>query len=395
MAKLRLKLARVASRHDQLKLSFNHLKSHIETGLLEAEDVFSSLAVPLVKIVGLKTAQMAKEGRSSTIFMNTGFNFQDECEETCKSFSSRDKDHGIRRLEEDYTHSAIKVSKELIHKKKDQLIQLMQLLKQIEGCVNSSQKSIFQTIDGHKDNIHTYLQKAVTYVSAVQQQSSHDGHAYNITLKLLKAIYVHVCEILSSVEGGVDSLINKLTEQMCQPMIEYARSFKAEITSGTCPRLLATLEAMKGVTRDGRVELEQARKMVRVAEEKKREALGMLKESEERMKKMRQYMESTGHSSKNKLLAPQEDQVKDDKLLWELLKKKQTRQQPASPFGPKELLQVGTSTRQHQSMMGNPSITHRPTTRAYGKLNAHSLGSLLPLGSSPSVTRSQVLSRKR
>ncbi|GJR22427.1 hypothetical protein Tco_0970954 [Tanacetum coccineum] len=94
------------------------------------------------------------------------------------------------------------------------------------------------------------------------------------------------------------------------------------------------------------------------------------------------------------LLAPQENQVKDDKLLWELLKKKQTRQQPLSPFGAKELLQVGSSTRHHQPMTGNPSIAHRPTTRAYGKLNTHSLGSLLPLGSSPSVTRSQVSSRK-
>nr|GEY66615.1 hypothetical protein [Tanacetum cinerariifolium] len=295
---------------------------------------------------------------------------------------------------EDYTNSAIMVSKELIDKKKDQLIQLMHLLKQIEGCVNSSQKSICQTIDGHKENIHSYLQKAATYVTAVQE-SSHDSHAYNITLKLLKAIYIHVCEILSSVEGGVDSLISKLTEQTCRPMIECARSFKAEITSGTCSRLLATLEAMKGVTRDGRVELEQARKIVKAAEEKKREALGMLKESEERMKKMRRYMEYTGHQSKNKLLAPQENQVKDDKLLWELLKKKQTRQQPASPFGPKELLQVGSSTRHHQPMTGNPSIAHRPTTRAYVKLNTHSLGSLLPLGSSPSVTRSQALSRKR
>nr|GEW01000.1 cingulin like [Tanacetum cinerariifolium] len=52
MAKLRLKLAQVASRHDQLKLSFNNLKSQIETGLFEAEDVLCSLAVPLVKIVG-------------------------------------------------------------------------------------------------------------------------------------------------------------------------------------------------------------------------------------------------------------------------------------------------------------------------------------------------------
>ncbi|GJU35763.1 hypothetical protein Tco_1184117 [Tanacetum coccineum] len=48
--KLHYKLARVVSRHDHLKLSFKHLKTQIEIGLLEAEDVFSSLAVPLMTL---------------------------------------------------------------------------------------------------------------------------------------------------------------------------------------------------------------------------------------------------------------------------------------------------------------------------------------------------------
>ncbi|GKC01259.1 hypothetical protein Tco_0987395 [Tanacetum coccineum] len=354
--KLHYKLARVVSRHDHLKLSFKHLKTQIEIGLLEAEDVFSSLAVPLM------TLDRSEDMTADVDMMSNG---ERECE--------------VHKLE-DYTNRAIMAGQELINKQKMQLMQLMRLLKQVEGSVNSSQNSMNQTIDNHKDSLRAFLQKAVTYVSTIQQ-SSHDEHAFNITLKLLKAIYAHVCEILSSVEGGVDNLINRLAEQMCQPMMEYVKSFKAEMTTGTCPRLLGKLENMKKVTRDGRVELEQARKKVRLAEERKLEALSRLKESEENLKKMRQYMglstndknESTGHYSKNKLLAPVEDQAKEDKLLWELLKKKQTSQQPQSPFGPKALIPVATGTKHYKPTMGQPSITRIPTTRVYGKQNPQPL----------------------
>nr|GEW56414.1 hypothetical protein [Tanacetum cinerariifolium] len=322
--KLHYKLARVVSRHDHLKLSFKHLKTQIEIGLLEAEDVFSSLAVPLMTLVGLKSGDMAKQGRSTTFFITTGSNsYRDKSEDMTADvdmMSNGERECEVHKLEE-YTNKVIMAGQELIDKQKMQLMQLMRLLKQVEGSVNSSQNSMIQNIDNHKDSLRTFLQKAVTYVSTIQH-SSHDEHAFNITLKLIKAIYDHVCKILSSVEGGVDNLINRLAEQMCQPMMEYVKSLKAEMTTGTCPRLLGKIEDMKKVMRDGRVELEQARKKVRLAEERKLEALSRLKESEENLKKMRQYMglstndknESTGHYSKNKLLAPVEDQAKEDKL---------------------------------------------------------------------------------
>ncbi|KAH7867376.1 hypothetical protein Vadar_032622 [Vaccinium darrowii] len=66
-AELRSKLSRIFSRHEQMKLAFHHLKSQIKIGLLEAEDVFESLAIPLMRLVGLKTVEMAKEGRFSSI----------------------------------------------------------------------------------------------------------------------------------------------------------------------------------------------------------------------------------------------------------------------------------------------------------------------------------------
>ncbi|KAL4575594.1 hypothetical protein LXL04_022442 [Taraxacum kok-saghyz] len=399
MAKLHCKLSRVVSRHDKLKLSFNHLKSQIKTGLLEAEDVFGSLAVPLMKLVGLKSAEMAEEGRSSTIslpaqvmyltvvlvYFSISRGTDEYMIDTHKAFSTRVRENTIHSLEEEYTNSAMTAGKEIIQKQRLQLIQLLQVLKQVEICVNSSQKNMFQTIDDQKENIQTFVQKAATYVSRIQQ-SSHDGSAFTITLKLLKAIYEHICAVLSSVEGGVDNLVNKLTEQMAKPMMEYARSFKAEMTTGTCHHLLAALEDMKEVERDRRVELSQARKKVRVAEEMTLQVLSKLRESEERIKKMKQIIERQEssrlyHKHKN-------GQTKDEKLLWELLKMKQTCLQPKSPYGFQENLSVGTSTNHQKSTMVKPSITTR-ITRSTTKPK------MIPLGPSPSVTTTtQALSRK-
>ncbi|KAL7602090.1 hypothetical protein Lser_V15G21241 [Lactuca serriola] len=396
MAKLHSKLSRIVYRHDQLKLSFTHLKSQIKNGLLEAEDVFSSLAVPLMKLVGLKSAEMAEEGRSSTI-MKISLHTQGTCEDmirvdTQKVLSTGERENTIHRLEEDYTNSVMTAGKEIIQKQKLQLTQLLQLLKQVESCVNSSQKSMFQTIDDHKDNINTFIKKAANYISAIQQ-SSHDGRAFTITLKLLKAIYEHVCAVLSSIEGGVDNLVNKLTEQMGKPMIEYVKSFKAEMTTGTCHRLLVALEDMREVARDRRVELAQARKKVRTAEERTLQALSKLRESEERMKRMRQINkrhESSRHYPMHKLLAQQNEQTKDDKLLWELLKMKQKCQQPESPFGAQELHPVGINTKHHRksTMVNNPSITST-STQSYTKSKVLLISLELGLGGSPSVTTKQ------
>ncbi|KAI3688628.1 hypothetical protein L2E82_46336 [Cichorium intybus] len=403
MAKLRSKLSRIVSRHDQLKLSFSHLKSQIKIGLLEAEDVFSSLAVPLMKLVGLKSAEMADEGRSSTILMKISLHAQvmyltvvlgtreDMIRvDTHKTLSTAETENSIHRLEleEDYTNSVMMAGKEMIQTQKSQLVELLQILKQVESCVNSSQKSMFQTIYDHKDSIETFIQKAASYVSVIQE-SSHDDRACTITLKLLKAIHEHVCAVLSSVGGGVENLVKILSEQMGRPMMEYVKSFKTEMTEGTCHRLLIALEDMREVARDRRVELAQAREKVRAAEERTLQALRKLRESEERMKKINERQESTRHYPGHKLLPPHDDQsqTKDEKLLWELLKMKRACQQPRSPFGAQELIPVGTSSKHHKSTIKNIS----KSTPSYTKSKAHSL---LPLGASPSVPTKQPLPRK-
>lgn len=192
-------------------------------------------------------------------------------------------------MQEDYTAKATMAGKELIQKQRLQLAELIHLLRQIEGQVNSSQNNLSQTISDHQVSIHKFFQRTITYVSAIHQSSQSNG-AFLITLKLLKATYDHMRAVLGSVEDGVDDLMNDLAERMCNPMVQYVKGLKAEMTTGSCPRLLAMVEEMGGAMRDGRLELEEARKKVRVEEARKIEALSKLKESEENVRKMKEHL---------------------------------------------------------------------------------------------------------
>ncbi|CAK9186890.1 unnamed protein product [Ilex paraguariensis] len=416
MADLRFKLTRIVSRHEQLKIAFNQLNSQIKIGLLEAEDVFASLAVPLMKLVDFKDVEMAKEGRFSTIFMDTtdllsqGHQRNDFRSATpvrsASAVGGMDQNYKINTLaEEIYTARASTVCDELIQRQKLQLTLLVHLLKQIETQVNRSQDDIFQTLTDHRASIQKFFKKAVTYVSAILQSNQNNG-IFFLMLKLLKTTFDHVGSALSSVECDVEDMMQKLAENMCIPMVEYVKGLKTEMTSGTCPQLLAIVEEMGGAMREGRVELEEVRNKVRIAEERKLEALSRLKESEERVGKMNEqlgfFLEakrgSNEHCLKHKLLGMEEDQPKDDKLLWELLKKKRKYQIPGSPVGPKELLGIGTNKKHLISARERQSTNCRPITKSYlRRLSPQTpcLDPWLALGSSPSAPTHQVLSRKR
>ena len=99
-----------------------------------------------------------------------------------------------------------------------------------------------------------------------------------------------------------------------------------------------------------------------------------------------------------KLLYAEEDQAKDEKLLWELLRKKRKLQVPDSPFGAKELLGIGTCERYLRSKRAVSPISCRPNkTSQLAGLTPQTprIEFRTPLGSSPSTTIHQVLSRKR
>ncbi|XP_050221294.1 uncharacterized protein LOC126671554 isoform X2 [Mercurialis annua] len=283
------KLKNLASRHEKMKIAYHELKSQINTGLLEAEDVFASLAIPLMKLVGLKTMEMAEEGRISTIITDNSLNHgnrKDGLEPETPATGKRD--HHINAPEgESYVTKAAVAGKELMVKQQTNLLQLVHLLRQIETQVNSRQDDILATLGNHRAVLHKFFQKAVHYISTLHGQNN---DFFMTTLKLLQVIFNNVNTVLVSVEGGVEDLVHELAEKMCNPMMKYVKGLKDDMANGTCMRLVAIVEEMDKMMVDEKRELEDARKKVRVAEEAKIEAMYKLKAIEDRVRKMKEQL---------------------------------------------------------------------------------------------------------
>ncbi|GFQ04656.1 hypothetical protein PHJA_002609600 [Phtheirospermum japonicum] len=379
---IKFKLWRIVSRHEQLKIAFNQLHSQIRTGLLEAEEVFASLAIPLTKLVGLKTVEMAAEGRFSTIV------------------TAVDRSNS---QEENYMSRATTAGDELMERQKLQLMQLISLLKKIESQVNSSQKSIVQNLTDHQDRIKMFFLKALTCVSAIHQSNQRNDLSH-MMLKILKATYDQVGVALGSVEAGIGDMICELAEKMCNPMVEYVNGLKVEIKAGTCSRLLDVVKEMDGAMKVRDFELDKARKQVRLAEQSRIEALSKLMKSEETARKMAVSLglviEDSPKSEENlaqrKSLSSKDDQAKDENLLWELLRNKRKCQVPDSPLGPKELLGIGTHNKKLKPTRVIPTLGHRPVTRSCSNtpdVQSSFIKSRMLVGSSPSAMTQKHLPR--
>ncbi|GFZ03960.1 hypothetical protein Acr_16g0005840 [Actinidia rufa] len=301
-----------------------------DRSFLQAEDVFESLAIPLMRLVGVKTVEMAEEGRFSTIVTKTDLNSHGSGTKAKSPCSSErgDDGHKPRELEEEsYTIKATMASKELLQKQRLQLTQFVQLLRKIEFQVNNSQDDILQTLADHQASIHKFFQSAIAYIAAVHRTGQNQG-TFLIMLKLFKATFDRMDAAFGLVERGVERLMHDLAEQMCAPMVDLQ--------------------------------------------------LGEARKEDESM---------------------EEDQVKDERLMWELLKMKRKFQTPESPLGPQELLGMGSNNNCLKSTRVGSTMSSRPVTRSYLRRispKTPCLDSYLKLGSSPSAAVThQVLSRKR
>ncbi|XP_073057578.1 uncharacterized protein [Primulina eburnea] len=343
---LQLKLSRILSSHQQLKIAFHRLNSQVAASLLEAEDVFASLAVPLTKLVGLKTVEMAAEGRfNSVLTANDRSNSQDE----------------------HYLSRAMVASNDLKERQKQQLIRLIDLLRKIETQVNSSQKSIFQSLADHQASIQNFFLKALTYASSIHQSNQKNDLSL-VMLKLLKVASDLVIGALGSVEVQVDDLIHELATHMCNPMVEYVNVLKVEMKYGTCSHLLEVVKEMDSVMIARKFELEEARKTVRLAELSRVEALSKLREMEETTQKMTLYPGLLINAKEGPENVTQQEAT-DDTLIWELLRKKR-----------KCLPNSSRVTAHSQWKEINPMLAVNPR---------------MVLGSSPPSSTRKVLSRKR
>ncbi|XP_059287231.1 uncharacterized protein LOC132040595 isoform X1 [Lycium ferocissimum] len=390
MGDFRIKFSRIVSHHQQLKLAFNQLDTHIRTGLQEAADVFESLANPLMKLVGLKTVEMAEQGKYTTVVIDYPTHFYaNDCKRNENRAETRVRKEASEIEEEGYMTRAKTVGKELIQKQEMQLRQLIHLLRQVESQVNTSQTNILQTLSDHQTSIHSVFKKAVAYVSAIHQRGENNGTSL-ITIQLLKHIFRLVITTLSSVECRVDTLVDELATRMYRPMVDYVKGLKLEVTSGRCHRLLNIVEEMGGAMRTGRTELEEARKKARLAEHNRREALYKLKESEELARKYQGFKNGSKEQfEQEKLAVKDQDHAKEDSLLWDLLKKKRKLGMGNGSSKPcglplSQLKELGPQT---------PRLA--PSSSPTYSSNGHRLLPMIPLGTSPSVTYPQHRPQKK
>ncbi|XP_060200927.1 uncharacterized protein LOC132629233 [Lycium barbarum] len=394
MGDFRIKFSRIVSQHQQLKFAFNQLDTHIRTGLQEAADVFESLANPLMKLVGLKTVEMAEEGKYTTVVIDYPTHFHaNGCKRNENRAETMVRKEASEIEEEGYMNRAKTVGKELIQKQEMQLRQLIHLLRQVESQVNTSQTNILQTLSDHQTSIHSVFKKAVAYVSAIHQRGENNGTSL-ITIQLLKHIFRLVITTLSSVECGVDNLVDELATRMCRPMVDYVKGLKLEVTSGRCHRLLNIVEEMGGAMRTGRTELEEARKKARLAEHNRREALYKLKESEDLARKYQGFLPKAKNGSKEqfeqeKLAVKDQDHAKEDNLLWDLLKKKRKLGMGNGSSKPCGL------PLSHLKELGPQTPCLGPSSSPTYSSNGHRLLPMIPLGTSPSVTYPQHRPQKK
>ncbi|KAG5234342.1 Cingulin [Salix suchowensis] len=376
---LQSKLTKLVSRHEQMKISYLQLKSQIDTGLHQAEEVFASLSIPLIKLVGLKTVEMASEDRFTTIVIDDNDLNQ---RNGGVAGGAGDRNNQISAFEgENFAAGAAMAGKEIIEKRKVQFVHLVKLLRQIESQVNSSQDEILQNLENHHGFLQKSIQKSIGLVSTLDSEN-HDT---------------------TVITDGVGDLIQALSHQMCNPMLEYAKGLKDDMKNGACVRLLAMANEMEKVMTDGRIELEDARKKARLAEEGKIEALCKLKETVRRVRKLSEHLTSLSEpkrglvdsSFSEKFSDMEEDRTKDDKLLWGVLKKKRKFKVPESPLGPEVLLYFGATKGTHKRKQVRPLFNHRPARRSCTSgLSPKTplLNSLIPLGSSPSAVNQPVTS---
>lgn len=399
---IRVKLMNLVSRHEQVKIAHHNLKSHIENGLLQAKEVFASLATPLMKLVGLKTMEMAEEGRFTTIFFDADYLRQEGQREAvvCDSTpilrttaADTDQRNDIRSSEEDiYAAKATKVGKEFLEKQQMQLIQLVEILKKIETQVNSHESDMVQNLANYRASLHKFFQKAIHCISALHSQN-HD--TFLPSLKILRIIFDNMNVVLGSVEDGIENLMQALAGQMCDPMVKYVNNLKADLKIGTCARLMTIMEEVERATGARRLELEEARKRVRIAEEDKMKALCRLKQTEDRVTRMKGCLglllearkEAAEPFVAHKSVGLEKGEANDDKLLWGQLEKKGKHlplESPKECFAPNYKHSKPTQVKQ---------VSHRPLTRSQSRLNPQTkfFNTRIPLGSSPSAANRQAI----
>ncbi|XP_068664878.1 uncharacterized protein [Aristolochia californica] len=294
MANLRLKLSRLVRCHEESKAAFQRLKSQIEISLHEAEEVFASLSVPLMRFVGLKTEEMALEGRSSFIVFESDSQRLScrglaESEDLTRSSTPDDGVHCLPTLEDGQRYQAriVRARQELTAESRLHLQHLASLLRQIEDDVNSALDDYHQRLDDRHLAIQKLFQKSKAFLDTVHHGNRDPKVIFVATCKILAAVYEKVGSVFDSVKEDADELIGELGSRMCTPLAGHAKRLKADGRVGSTARLVSLAEELGRLARFRAAEAGEARRKANEAEEGRLEAERRLREFEEKVMRMK------------------------------------------------------------------------------------------------------------
>ncbi|KMZ75004.1 hypothetical protein ZOSMA_11G00250 [Zostera marina] len=295
------KFRQIVQRNENCKIAFCNLKSEIRIGLIEAREVFESLSIPLMKLIGAKEGEMSDEGRSSSVVFvppdildgnrlrnatfsasnrNTDHQKSDDLSRRNESFSNFDQ-HQKRSNDDELSNATtrlLSVCEELKESQDHHIRRVINLLRTTEFHVKTRHNSILETLEAHNASLRRFLQKSTNFFSTHPHTSPSTS---NLTSRIFRAVYEHSVSSLDAVSGDIEGLLECLTEKMCTPMVAYVKKLREDMES---------IQEMEATLATAMMEVERVKKRARIADEEKAEAFRLYKEYEEKFYGMKKIV---------------------------------------------------------------------------------------------------------
>ncbi|MCO5591688.1 hypothetical protein L7F22_045679 [Adiantum nelumboides] len=247
--------AKLCSAWQQLAASkecFRILKQDLLQGMAEANDIFNSMSVPLVRLVGLKSQQLAEQGRQTSVCLSPPVqseilqaysppalgldNRKRRCSEAWQS--------ALSMPEEDLTAQAAQHVEEFTLLQKQQLRQLVGVVKTVEKLVRSQEEVITERFQGCESYLVNLQQSSLVNFKSLHQQvldmRQQDSRvAYrlrvaeqsyqalmSLALKIQESGIDRVRKNLLDVKFEVEGMVNELASSMCKPVVSFLKELR-------------------------------------------------------------------------------------------------------------------------------------------------------------------------
>ncbi|MCO5594311.1 hypothetical protein L7F22_048340 [Adiantum nelumboides] len=247
--------AKLCSAWQQLAASkecFRMLKQDLLQGMAEANDIFNSMSVPLVRLVGLKSQQLAEQGRQTSVCLSPpvqseilqAYSPSDLGSDNRKRGCSEAWQSALSIPEEDLTAQAAQHVEEFSLLQKQQLRQLVGVVKAVEKLVRSQEEVITEKFQGCESYLVNLQQSSLVNFKSLHQQvldmRQQDSRVtyrlrvaeqsyqalMSLALKIQESGIDRVRKNLLDVKIEVEGMVNELASSMCKPVVSFLKELR-------------------------------------------------------------------------------------------------------------------------------------------------------------------------